>query len=233
MQTCTISGCDKAHRAKGLCSTHYNQQMPERHKKVTLTCAGCSSHVVKDVGRDNRYANVYCSSMCRNAHRSLVAKRAKQVVAVYHPAPLLVRAVAILPSRPRHRVFAGGTCRVCGATFLCLFGSLTCSAECQREAHRALGREHRHRYRARLRGAYRAPVFRTAIYVRDEWICQLCHEPIDRTQSRSQPLAPTIDHVIPLSKGGTHEPNNVQCAHFICNSIKGDRTYVLRTALAC
>jgi len=36
------------------------------------------------------------------------------------------------------------------------------------------------------------------------------------------PKAPTIDHVIPLSKGGTHEPANVQLAHYYCNSIKAD-----------
>jgi hypothetical protein len=31
-----------------------------------------------------------------------------------------------------------------------------------------------------------------------------------------------MDHVIPLAKGGTHEPANVRCAHFLCNALKGD-----------
>jgi 5-methylcytosine-specific restriction endonuclease McrA len=38
-----------------------------------------------------------------------------------------------------------------------------------------------------------------------------------------EPLAPTIDHIIALANGGTHEPTNVQCAHFICNATKGAR----------
>ena len=32
---------------------------------------------------------------------------------------------------------------------------------------------------------------------------------------------PSIDHVIPLSKGGTHSWDNVKLAHFSCNSAKG------------
>ena len=36
---------------------------------------------------------------------------------------------------------------------------------------------------------------------------------------------PTIDHVIPLAKGGMHSWDNVRLAHHNCNSIKGDRLY--------
>lgn len=35
------------------------------------------------------------------------------------------------------------------------------------------------------------------------------------------PNYPSIDHIVPLSQGGMHEWNNVQLAHFYCNSIKG------------
>jgi 5-methylcytosine-specific restriction endonuclease McrA len=30
-------------------------------------------------------------------------------------------------------------------------------------------------------------------------------------------------YIVPLSKGGTHTYDNVQCAHFGCNSRKGNR----------
>jgi len=37
-------------------------------------------------------------------------------------------------------------------------------------------------------------------------------------------LAATIDHIIPLSQGGTNEKINVQLAHFECNWKKRDGT---------
>jgi len=39
-------------------------------------------------------------------------------------------------------------------------------------------------------------------------------------QTVPHPKAPTIDHVIPLAQGGTHEPLNCRAAHFLCNSLK-------------
>lgn len=33
---------------------------------------------------------------------------------------------------------------------------------------------------------------------------------------------PSIDHVIPLAKGGQHSWDNVKLAHRICNSLKKD-----------
>lgn len=34
---------------------------------------------------------------------------------------------------------------------------------------------------------------------------------------------PSVDHVIPLSKGGTHTWDNVKLAHKRCNSKKGNK----------
>ena len=34
---------------------------------------------------------------------------------------------------------------------------------------------------------------------------------------------PSIDHVVPLSKGGTHTWDNVHLAHKRCNMVKGNK----------
>ncbi|MFF4392380.1 HNH endonuclease [Streptomyces sp. NPDC001552] len=77
--------------------------------------------------------------------------------------------------------------------------------------------------RARQRTAFVAPVSRVRIFERDDWICQLCHKALDPSALVPDPLAPTLDHITPLANGGTHEPANVQAAHFLCNSTKSNR----------
>ncbi|NKT05174.1 hypothetical protein GS485_11095 [Rhodococcus hoagii] len=37
------------------------------------------------------------------------------------------------------------------------------------------------------------------------------------------PKSASLDHVIPLSCGGAHDPSNVALAHLACNVAKGDR----------
>ncbi|MBF6368413.1 HNH endonuclease [Nocardia puris] len=60
------------------------------------------------------------------------------------------------------------------------------------------------------------------MFERDRWKCHLCKRKVRRSAVVPHPLAPTIDHVIPLSKGGTHEPANCATAHFRCNYTKRD-----------
>lgn len=38
------------------------------------------------------------------------------------------------------------------------------------------------------------------------------------------PMSASVDHIVPLSRGGEHSMANVQCAHLSCNSSKGDQT---------
>ncbi len=58
------------------------------------------------------------------------------------------------------------------------------------------------------------------IFMRDGWICQLCHKKVDKRLKHPHSMCASLDHIIPLSKGGSHIPTNVQLAHKRCNSIK-------------
>lgn len=64
---------------------------------------------------------------------------------------------------------------------------------------------------------------RMDIYNRDKWICQICKKPVKKELSFPHPKCASLDHVIPLSRGGTHESENVQLAHLSCNTSKGNR----------
>ena len=65
--------------------------------------------------------------------------------------------------------------------------------------------------------------------IRDNDICWLCGKPVDWHDYTMQGdtfiagnFYPSIDHVMPLARGGLHEWDNVRLAHRICNTIKRD-----------
>ena len=82
-----------------------------------------------------------------------------------------------------------------------------------------------HRRRAlKAAAATGRPVLLAEIADRDGWTCGLCGEQVDRTLKWPHADSPSLDHVQPLSKGGAHDPDNVQLAHLRCNVAKGART---------
>ena len=106
-----------------------------------------------------------------------------------------------------------------------------CSAEC-RDAHTKernkisrKGRRDSHRHRAVKFGCtYDSSVTLPKLIKRKGLRCAICGEmcdPNDHTWGYTGPQSPSIDHIIPMSKGGGHVWGNVQVAHIICNSEKG------------
>lgn len=103
-----------------------------------------------------------------------------------------------------------------------------------RDAHSAMLREYRRnnpeayrRYnmerRARLLNAETETFTAEEVFDRDGWCCGLCDETIDGGMVWPDPMSPSVDHIIPLSKGGAHTLDNVQAAHLVCNMRKSDR----------
>ena len=61
-------------------------------------------------------------------------------------------------------------------------------------------------------------------------VCAICGEPCDYCDHEERDgffIAgdnyPSVDHIVPLAKGGLHSWDNVQLAHFKCNTLKGAR----------
>lgn len=80
-----------------------------------------------------------------------------------------------------------------------------------------------HRRRALKHGVGYEIFKDSEIFERDGWICQLCGDPIERDAKAPQDLSVSLDHIVSLSNGGAHSPENSQCAHYLCNSRKGNR----------
>ena len=77
--------------------------------------------------------------------------------------------------------------------------------------------------RAVFKNAFVETVSREKVFERDGGVCGICGQKIDLDFVAPHPLSLSLDHVIPLTKGGTHTYGNVQVAHYGCNSRKGNR----------
>lgn len=164
----------------------------EAERRQRTTCRVCGGAVA---GRARRF----CSDECRNEQARRAAR--DRFVSVRDTSPVETK-----------------TCAHCGDAFDVNYHAarrIFCSARCLRLHGKANRRD-------RIRDVRVAPVRRAEIIERDRGLCQLCGDPVALEQRVPHPLAPTLDHVVPLARGGTHEPANVQLAHFICNSRKAD-----------
>ena len=89
----------------------------------------------------------------------------------------------------------------------------TCASQASRDGRRA-----------RIRGLPSERIDRYRVFERDEYVCGLCGEPVDRRLSYPDPMSASLDHVVPIARGGSHTYGNVQCSHLECNvraSVKG------------
>ena len=99
-----------------------------------------------------------------------------------------------------------------------------CSRKCRMDHRNAIRPGASLRRRIAQYGAKSEPVDRLVVFNRDKWVCRLCGKRTIRSRlGQRHPKAPTLDHVTPLSKGGSHTYDNLQCAHLRCNMDKGNR----------
>lgn len=64
---------------------------------------------------------------------------------------------------------------------------------------------------------------RRAIYDRDEWICGFCGYEVDHQLDGTDPFGPTLDHIMPRSKGGSDDEANLRLVHRYCNAARSNR----------
>jgi len=253
MKTCTLDGCDRAHRARGLCSSHYNQEhAPNRHAKKMTACAWCGTEVLKNSG-GSKARRPTCSNECR---ASLTPPRSE--VLSHLPGDHWARWYGKTSAWPRYPMI---DCAQCEATFLPKSTNAKyCSRRCmwtwhERQAgarsqaeiaemprqcgrcsttyqHVAINRVHcsdlcrdlaKAERGSQLFHGWIADSVRVSIYQRDGYMCWLCNDSVDMNANpQRDDWAPSLDHVTPRSKGGTHDPSNLRTAHRWCNAVRGD-----------
>jgi hypothetical protein len=94
---------------------------------------------------------------------------------------------------------------------------------CQSHGRILASAESQHRRRAIKLKTETRPVRLDEIAARDKNRCHICGHRISDRYRYPHPRSRSLDHLIPLSRGGTHTPENVALACLGCNVSKGPR----------
>lgn len=92
-----------------------------------------------------------------------------------------------------------------------------------KKLHPELARKYKHERRARIYNNGYEAIDTEYFWKIQMAYCQLCFSKIDRNLHHVDMMSWTLDHIIPLSKGGGHLYSNIQLAHRVCNQKKGNK----------
>lgn len=219
---------------------------------VTPSCLRCDVPLPpRPAGMRGRHPK-YCSAKCKDRQAHAGRRMGVPVTQCTHcgrenPPPVRGAARRFCSAACRHRANAaaeryGLVCEFCQAPFMASragrrFCSLSCVTSHKNAAkyadHEYVPTGKGHRGRAHRYGLVYEPVDRDLVFERDEWLCGLCTAPVDRLLEWPHPLSASLDHVMPMSRGGDHIYANVQCAHLRCNLTKGASVYAWTAPEAC
>lgn len=221
--------------------------------KVTIKCCKCGAEIERTIDhlQHGNVICPECSkkeAARRNEEKKRLAKQQAEVRAIEREWYGLLH-----PSRDfgekLHEAFLSriGVCEICGMPYTVqkyvescglkyARDNGVCSLECKEEKARRIRRQIHHKNRKaenhchrarRLGAAYDSSITLKKLVGKNGLRCAICGGTCDWNDHSwseySGPLYPSIDHIIPMSKGGSHTWDNVQVAHIICNSRKGDK----------
>lgn len=220
---CAVDGCGRPSHGSGLCSMHHHRKSRHGDHAVLKKAANGTASLVP----------------CRECAAPSVAKGLCKFHFAY------ARRNGLVTKRP---------CPVEGCTRYAYEGHEHCNThrqrllrygdvhfrkklangeqtpERKREVYRGIWRRYRAKPHGKLRSAYHGATRRlrkgeSAKITKPELLalwatltCGICRLPVDDAEK-------TIDHIIPLSRGGTNECSNLQIAHSTCNKRKGNRLH--------
>lgn len=202
----------------------YRAKNRERRNKYMQTygiekiaCSVCGEVIFKKTTHKNR--QFVCGDWCRGYLR--FGKWPSSDIPVLHP----IRSTLIPLDHPCRVVppkvrFMAGVCIWCSRWFIA--DRLAYSNHTDRVCSYACGKKHAKQVR-RATENVKGVIGRSTVFARDVWMCKLCGVPVDKTAVVPHPMAATVDHIIPIVAGGLHVIDNLQTAHFICNTRKGSK----------
>lgn len=247
---CSIDGCGKPESAKGWCKTHYERDRrwgsPHLRPADCVTCG--TTFPVGPKGHNAKFCSDECKTVCSIPGCTRVAKARTWCHLHYRryethgtPTPVGVMEWATewvcvvcgtaVPKGSGRRAYCSGRCQQlwirsggdiersrecirCGE-LIDLFEGATPSRKRRTDVALCVGCKGRDRRPARRQLAH--------LLVRDFLICGICDRPVDPDLEWPAHCSATVDHILPVAHGGGDELDNLQLAHFACNSTKQNR----------
>ena len=211
-------------------------------KPITVRCRDCGrtferlSHIFRDVA-NGTWPNKNECPLCREDRQRNQRERIEQEKKVQREHDARIKAEqramkeADLISRQLTERLAIHVCKNCGKEY-CIevtgYNSVQyCSEKCmKRWAMRVKNDRRLRKMKAR---EHDTDITLEKLFGRDGGVCYLCGKQCDwsdMTDGNAEDSYPSIDHVVPIAKGGTHTWENIRLAHRRCNWEKRDADYI-------
>lgn len=248
MTICSVESCDTPitpKSARGMCPRHYSQWC--RTGSPTKPCGGCGEPL-------ERLKMKYCSELCKprcsvqgcggpaRRHGWCESHCTQYRRTGVEPVPLRYKWSDLVPclncgkkhEGPRSRRYCSNTCQTAyrrhGGPRPISTSCVLCGTEIDL-TERGKGGQQRNsniKFCDLCKWDYRRyKMSARQLAARDGTDCGICGLPVDMTLTRAESFAcPSVDHIVPRSRGGSHEPTNLQLAHLRCNRWKSDRILV-------
>lgn len=199
---------------------NYYKNYKDSESKVTLKCNICGNIFERYAScvRQNKTIRCYECEKNKTKNKKEFIKKQKEI-----KKDLLNKANKLLKSKQ----IKFNICEQCGEMFI--GNTKYCSKKCRDKYHNSTHAEIRNRWKTN-NGQVDYTITLDKLIKRDNNICYICNKKCNLNDYIYQANTfiagnyyPSIDHVIPLAKGGVHEWNNIRLAHRICNSMKSDK----------
>lgn len=212
-----------------LCRDNHRFEVAGRSINKGFHCKHCGKESFRKV-RGYSDAQKYCSRECSYASASKISQEIKALKRIYiNNKPKNTRRLTckIKPQKISPKsIKTLKPCTSCGIDVIG-YGNLrrTC-LDCKRKNKSKSKRLQKSIRRAKEANTAIEFIDPVDVFAQDKWSCYLCgiNTPMSKRGTYDQD-APELEHVVPLSRGGTHTRGNLRCACRRCNINKGSLTH--------
>lgn len=205
------------------------------HGKMIIRCKICGYEFeyTAEVIRASRNVNIQCNNCNQlNKLRNDLINRLKKLYAEREKAlsqKIDEEVESLQRIANKHKFYL--ECSECGKMYFSdRSDRKTCSAICSNKRNNRI-KEMKRRINMQCNGAIDWDITLEKLIQRDKNKCYICGKECDKEDYLIDangnfivgPNYPSIDHVVPISKGGTHTWDNVRLAHHACNTLKSNK----------